>query len=239
MRFIDGFITPCPRANKQAYVDHANACLALVKEFGTSRLVEAWGDDVHVGKLTDFRMAVKAEDDEEVVFSWMEYSDKAARDAAGQKMMTDPRMKEISANMAFDGKRMVYGGFEPMLDEGPGGKLGYADGFVAPVPEANKEAYFAMAKKASVVFQDYGASRVVEAWGTDVPDGKVTDFRMAVKAEPGESIVFSFIEWPSKAARDTGWAKVMADERMTPDGKNMPFDAKRMIYGGFSPVVDG
>lgn len=239
MSYIDGFLVPVPKNNKQAYIDKANEALPLFKEFGNTRLVENWGDDVHVGKLTDFRMAVKAEEAEEVVFSWMEYPDKAARDAAGQKMMSDPRMKSMGDDMAFDGKRMVYGGFAPMLDEGPGGKLGYADGFVAPVPAANKDAYLAMAKKASVVFQEYGATRVVEAWGDDLQDGKVTDFKMAVKVGAGESIVFSFIEWPSKAARDAGWAKVMEDERMKPDGNDMPFDGKRMIYGGFSPVVDG
>ncbi len=153
-------------------------------------------------------------------------------------MMSDPRMKSMGDDMAFDGKRMVYGGFAPMLDEGPGGKLGYADGFVAPVKAGNKQAYLDMATKAAVVFQEHGATRVVEAWGDDVPDGKTTDFKMAVKAEPDESIVFSFVEWPSKAARDAGWAKIMKDERMQPGDNPMPFDGKRMIYGGFSPVVD-
>ncbi|MEP6786236.1 MAG: DUF1428 domain-containing protein [Sphingomonadales bacterium] len=116
--------------------------------------------------------------------------------------------------------------------------MGYADGFVAPVRIENKEAYLAMARKAAVVFQDHGATRVVETWGQDLPDGKVTDFKMAVKAEVGEAIVFSFVEWPSKTARDEGWKKLMEDERMKPDGSPMPFDGKRMIYGGFTPILD-
>lgn len=238
MSYIDGFIVAVPKANKQAYIGNANKALPLFKEFGNARMVEAWGDDVHVGKLTDFRMAVKAEEGEEVVFSWMEYPDKETRDAAGKKVMSDPRMEAMSCDMAFDAKRMVYGGFAPMLDEGPGGKLGYADGFVAPVKFENKQAYLDMATKFAAIFQEYGATRVVETWGDDLPDGKVTDFKMAVKAETGEAIVFSFIEWPSKAARDTGWKKVMEDPRMQPGDGPMPFDGKRMIYGGFSPVVD-
>jgi uncharacterized protein YbaA (DUF1428 family) len=95
-----------------------------------------------------------------------------------------------------------------------------------------------MALNASRVFKEYGALRVVEAWGDDVPDGKVTDFRRAVAAKDGEVIVFSFIEWPSKEARDEAWPKLMADSRMQPDKATMPFDGQRMIYGGFATVLD-
>ncbi|MBV5324039.1 MAG: DUF1428 domain-containing protein, partial [Rhodospirillaceae bacterium] len=92
--------------------------------------------------------------------------------------------------------------------------------------------------KASQVFFDHGATRVVEAWGDDVPTGKVTDYARAVKAQGDENTVFSWVEWPSKEARQEGWKKVMEDERMKPDGSEMPFDGQRMIYGGFSPLVD-
>lgn len=115
--------------------------------------------------------------------------------------------------------------------------MSYIDGFVVPVPEGNKEAYRAMAVKASGIFRVFGATRVVEAWGNDLPRGKTTDFYMAAKAEEGENIVFSWIIWPSKEARDAGWAKVMADERMKPED-GMPFDGKRMFWGGFEPIVD-
>ena len=115
--------------------------------------------------------------------------------------------------------------------------MSYLDGFVVAVPEGNKEAYRTMAAKASKIFQEYGANRVMEAWGDDVPRGQTTDFYMAVKAEDGENVVFSWIIWPDKATRDAGWAKVMADERMKPDGE-MPFDGKRMFWGGFEPIVD-
>jgi uncharacterized protein YbaA (DUF1428 family) len=113
----------------------------------------------------------------------------------------------------------------------------YVDGFVVPVPAGNKDAYREMAAKASVVFREYGALQVVECWGDDVPDGKVTDFRRAVQAEAGENVVFSWIVWPSKAARDEGSKKAMEDERFKAMG-DMPFDGKRMIYGGFSVLFD-
>jgi uncharacterized protein YbaA (DUF1428 family) len=147
-------------------------------------------------------------------------------------------MKDMGANMPFDGQRMIFGGFAPLLDEKADGTMGYADGFVLPVPAGNKEAYRAMASKAAAVFKEYGAIRVVEAWGDDIPEGKVTDFRRAVKAEDGETVVFSWIEWPSKQAREEAWPKLMEDERMKPDFANMPFDGKRMFWGGFAPILD-
>ena len=238
MTYVEGFVLAVPAANKEEFRKHAAEAAPLFRQFGATRVVEAWGDDVPDGKVTDFKGAVNAAEGETVVFSWFEYPSKAARDAANEKMRSDPRMEAIGAAMPFDGQRMIMGGFTPIVDESAPGEMGYADGFVVPVPDGNKEAYRAMAAKASAVFKEYGATRVVEAWGDDLPDGKVTYFRRAVKAEAGENVVYSWIEWPSKAARDTGWAKVMADERMKPDHDNMPFNGQRMFWGGFAPIVD-
>ncbi|HEX8126550.1 MAG TPA: DUF1428 domain-containing protein [Allosphingosinicella sp.] len=132
---------------------------------------------------------------------------------------------------------MIYAGFAPFVDEGTGAGA-YVDGFILPVSEANREAYRAMAQKASAIFLEYGALRVVEALGDDVPEGKVTDYRRAVKQEEGEHVVYSWIEWPDKATRVEAWGKVMADERMKPEGDSMPFDGKRMFWGGFELLVD-
>ena len=115
--------------------------------------------------------------------------------------------------------------------------MSYVDGFVAAVPTANKAAYKELAVKAAAVFREFGATEVVECWSDDVPDGKVTDFRRAVKAEEGESIVFSWIRWPSKEVRDAGNEKCHEDPRMQAM-RDMPFDGKRMIYGGFAVLLD-
>lgn len=238
MTYVEGFVVAVPTANKEAYRQHAADAAPLFREFGVARMVEAWGDDVPDGKVNDLKGAVQAKADETVVFSWFEYPDKATRDAANEKMMSDPRMAAMGGEMPFDGKRMIIGGFDSIVDDRAGGTMGYADGYVLPVPDGNKDAYRALAEKASRVFRDHGATRVVEAWGDDVPDGKVTDFARAAHKQDGETVVFSWVEWPSKEARVAGWEKVMADERMQPDGTEVPFDGKRIIYGGFTPIVE-
>ncbi|XXX79342.1 DUF1428 family protein [Sorangium sp. So ce134] len=113
----------------------------------------------------------------------------------------------------------------------------YIDGFVTPVPTGNKAAYREVCAKIAPLFQEYGAIRIVECWGDDVPDGKITDFKGAVKAEPGETIVFSWIVWPSKEVRDQAGEKMRNDPRMQPTG-DAPFDGKRMIWGGFEVLFD-
>lgn len=238
MTYVEGFVAAVPAANKAVYTKHAAEAGPLFKEFGASRLVEGWGDDVPDGKVTDFKKAVQAKADEIVVFGFMEYPSRKVRDAANEKMRSDPRMQTMGETMPFDGKRMIYGGFESIVDEGDGGRGGYLDGYLVPVPEGNKQAYLDMARKAAKVFREYGAIRVVEAWGDDVPDGKVTDYKRAVKAGQGESIVYSWVEWPDKATRVEGWKKVMEDPRMQPGQGDMPFDGKRLVYGGFAPIVD-
>ena len=116
--------------------------------------------------------------------------------------------------------------------------MSYIDGFIVPVPADKKAAYREMAARAASIFKEHGATRMVECWGDDIPDGKLTDFKRAVQAEQGENVVFSWIVWPSKAARDAGNKKVMEDPRMKMLGDNMPFDGKRLIYGGFDLLLD-
>ena len=152
MTFVEGFLTPCPTANKDKYVEHAQEAVPLFQRLGSTRFIEAWGEDV---------------------------------------------------------------------------------------PDGNKEKYRDMAARMAPIFREHGAVRVVEAWGDDVPDGKVTDYRKAAHAKDGENVVYSFVEWPSREARDAGWAKIMADERMQPSEADKDvFDGKRMFWGGFKPIVD-
>lgn len=116
--------------------------------------------------------------------------------------------------------------------------MAYVDIFVASIQPSAREAYLAHCRQMAEVTRAAGATRVVECWGEDVKHGKLTDFYMAVQANEGESVITGWIEWPSKAARDAGWEKVMADPSMQPGAQPMPFDGKKMIYGGFDVILD-
>jgi uncharacterized protein YbaA (DUF1428 family) len=116
--------------------------------------------------------------------------------------------------------------------------MNYVDGYVIAVPTAMREAYLQLAQDAAAVFKDHGALQVVECWGDDVPEGKVTSFPMAVQCKPDETVVFSWIVWPSRQVRDEGMKTAMADPRMDHDPANMPFDGQRMVFGGFQAIVE-
>ena len=111
----------------------------------------------------------------------------------------------------------------------------YIDGFVIAVPTAAKEAFLDHARLVDAIFIEFGATRVVEGWGDDVPAGTTTDFARAVQATADETVAFAWIEWPAKATRDAAMARLSTDPRMT--GAPPPFDGKRMIFGGFDPVL--
>ena len=119
MAYIDRFVIAVPKSNRQAFIDHAKSADSMFIELGALRIVECWADDVPDGTTTDFRKAVKTQDDEDVIFSWIEWPDKATRDAAYAAMMDpdnkDPRMDPAKNPMPFDGKRMIYGGFTPVV----------------------------------------------------------------------------------------------------------------------------
>ncbi|EEW25516.1 DUF1428 domain-containing protein [Rhodobacter ferrooxidans] len=115
--------------------------------------------------------------------------------------------------------------------------MAYVDGFVASVPDDKKQVYIDHAAFVAKVFHDHGALQVVENWGDDVPEGKLTSFPMAVQRQPGETVVFSWVVWPSREARVAGWAAMDKDDRMAAMNE-MPFDGKRMIYGGFTQVLN-
>lgn len=114
--------------------------------------------------------------------------------------------------------------------------MDYVDGFVIPVPVSKREQYLKLAQVAAVIFKENGALSVVECWGEDVPEGKITSFPLAVQREQDEAVIFSWIRWPSKAVRDVGVRKTMDDPRL--QQMEVPFDGKRMIFGGFEIILD-
>lgn len=114
MKYTEGFVIAVPTENRAKFIDHATRMDTLFLELGATRIVECWGDDVPKGEVTDFAGAVQATPDETVCFSWIEWPDKATRDAAFEKMMSDPRF--MGEPMPFDGKRMIFGGFVPVVD---------------------------------------------------------------------------------------------------------------------------
>ena len=118
----------------------------------------------------------------------------------------------------------------------------YIDGFLNVVPIADKADFIKNIQFTNGVFIEVGATRVVESWGDDLPEGTLTDFRKAVQAKPNETVVLSWLEWPDRATRDQGLARIQelakTDERFDPAVNPIPYDGKRMIFGGFDVVYD-
>jgi uncharacterized protein YbaA (DUF1428 family) len=115
MAYVDGFVIAVPKGKLDAYKAMARECMPIWKEFGASDYVESVGDDTPYGEVTSFPRAVQAKEDETVIFSWIVYKDRATRDAVNKKVMEDPRLKKMRENPPFDGKRMIFGGFQPFL----------------------------------------------------------------------------------------------------------------------------
>ena len=234
MTCIQGFVGAVPTANRAAFIDHARKAAEAFRDHGCLSAVECWGDDVPAGEVTSFPLAVQAKADETVIFAWYVWPSKAAHDAVMQGPMTDPRLSMETNPMPFDGARVIFGAFEPLFELGTPGRGGYIDGFVAAVRRDRRKDFLSIAKACDPVFMEHGAGWIMEAWGVDVPEGKLTDFRRAVQAEPDEDIVFSWVQWPDRAARDAGNQKIMNDPCMA--AHEMPFDGRRLIFGGFVPV---
>jgi uncharacterized protein YbaA (DUF1428 family) len=158
MSYIEGFLTPVPGHRRDDYVAHANAAFAILRDVGVTRLVEAWGEDVPRGTVNDLWGAVDAQAGETVVFSWFEYPDRATRDAASERMRTDPRMEALGAGMPFDMRRMIWGGFRVVSDAGVTTETaGFVDGVVLPLPRDADAAYRDHAAALAPVFLDHGA----------------------------------------------------------------------------------
>ena len=230
-----GSIAAVPTANKQAYIDHLEQAWRLMSKHGATRMVETWGVDVPRGKVNDLHGAVQAKDDESVVFAWTEWPDKAAADKAWENMQNDPEMADMQ--MPFDGSRMIFGGFDPVMVAGEPSGAPYIQGFALAVPQGNKDAYVKMARDAWEMFGQHGCLGIAECWGVDVPRGKKTDFYRATLAEDGEVPLFSWTAWPDRATCDAAGAAMQA-EMEGQEMPEMPFDGRRMMWGGFETIFD-
>ena len=236
MSYVQGFLVPVPEEKREAYRAMAAQAAPIFAEHGAVRVVEAWADDVRDGQRTDMKKAVKAEAGETVVFSWIEWPDGATCEAAGEKMMADERMQPPAGGMPFDGKRMVYGGFDVVHTAGAGGPTGYVDGIVARIPGGEAQTVVDFETRMEAFFFAQGATRMVSGLATDLKPGHTTDFLMAVAAKEGDAITFGWVEWPDKETRDKGMGAMMSNEGMA----SIPpaFDGPTAIFGGFVPILD-
>ncbi|MFV0293572.1 MAG: DUF1428 domain-containing protein [Paracoccus sp. (in: a-proteobacteria)] len=236
MTYYTGAVVAVPTVRKQEYITHAQTSWPLFNSYGATRMVETWGTDVPRGTVTDFYGAVNAKDDETIVFSWIEWPDKATADAAWEKMQSDPAVQHMP-KIPFDGSRMIFGGFEPIMTSGSD-QGSYYQGFILAVPETNRTAYEKMAVDAwEGLFRKHGCLGIFENWGLDIPHGQQTDFWRAAKARDGEVPVFSWSVWPDKTTCDIA-AKAMETEMAGQEFPEMPFDGMRMMWGGFDLVFD-
>lgn len=235
MTYLQGFVVPVKPGRKDDYRAASGRMASIIADHGALRSVECWGQDVPEGQRTDFRRAVAAEPGEEIAFSWVFWPDKATSDAATTGLQDDPDMKP-PGDPPFDPRRIIWAGYEIVHDSGDGGAFGYIDGMVAAVASERRQAFVDHAAFMGPALRAKGALRMVSGWGADVPVGKVTDFHRAVAAEPGETVTFGWIEWPSKATRDAAWGALMAQGAMQ---RSPPvWDGRRAIFGGFAPILD-
>lgn len=238
MAYIQGFLIPVPVSNKAAYRKMAEESAPIFTDHGAQRIVECWGDEVPSGEITDMYRAVAAEDGEQVVFSWIDWETQQAFEKAHANIAEDERMQDPPEQMPFDGMRMIYTGFELLGEIGERGKAGYVQGYVAPVPQDKRDAFADMCATMREVAIDCGALHAADGLADGIADGKVTDFKSAVKAKKGEAVAFGLVEWPSKAAFEQGSAKMRTDQRMPGPDADMPLDGKRLIFGGFEVMLD-
>ena len=237
MTYYSGFVCAVPTARRAAYAAHAAKSWPHFARRGAIRLLEGWGEDCAHGTQTDFFRATLARADETPVFSWIEWPDRATADRAWAEIMADEAMAAEMGEMPFDGQRMFWGGFAPIVAEGTD-RGGYYQGFITPVPEANRGKFAPLAIEVwATMFKPRGALGNHESWGEDVPHGQRTDFYRAVQAEPGEAVVMSWTTWPDRATCEAATAAMTADMSQNPVPE-MPFDGMRMMWGGFTPVFD-
>lgn len=237
MTCYTGSLVSVPRTNRSAYLAHARAAWPLVQSHGALQSIECWGVDIPRGEINDFYSALAAPEGEAIVLSWIAWPDAAAIDRGMAAIENDPRMMDLP-EMPFDGARMIYGTFQPLVSFGALGDARYLQGFVLPVPAQNKAAYADVARQGwDSLYHPLGARQLVEGWGIDVPHGTQTDFYRATLARADEVPLFSWIAWADKAQCDAA-TRAMTEGTIAGPSAEMPFDAKRMIFGGFEIIFN-
>ncbi len=237
MIYVQGMMAPIAIEKKAHYAEFAAKAAQVFKQHGALSVVECWGDDLPDGEINDMKTAVKLEPGETTLFSYVIWPSKSVRDEGMPSVFSNSLFsKDFDPGM--DGRRMFFGGFKPIVSHGkPSGSANYIDGFLLAVPRTNQETYRQMAEEAWGFFEKYGAVSMFECWGDDVPDGKVTSPAIATQKTPDEDVLFSWVGWPSKDARDKGYETMFQDPDMKPPDQ-VPFDGSRMMYGGFELIVD-
>lgn len=239
MAYYTGSVAPVPKESRDTYLQSLRRTWPLMRERGALRMVETWADDIQPGKQTDFLRAVQAKDGEAVTFAWIEWPDRATSDAAWADIMqNDKEMRQAMDEAQFDGRRMIFGGFQSFVADGSDRGGGWYQGFLTPVPAGNKDAFGKLAKSAwDEMFRPNGCLGNYESWGDDVPRGKLTDMYRAVDARDGEVIVLSWACWPDRATCEEAGRRMEAAMEGQPMPE-MPFDGKRMIWAGFETLFD-
>lgn len=240
MVYVQGMLAPIAETQKDAFTAAARKAAPVFKQAGALAVVDAWGFDLPAGKHNDFRTAVKAEDGETVIFSYIVWPDKSAGETGMETAMQDPFFQSGEFASGMDMKRMIFGGFEPAFSVGAFVGVGeILDGFLCPVRHDQKQIYIDYAEKAwPLFFSNHGAAATYECAGVDVPDGEITSMPMAVMKKPDEMVMFTWMTWPTKEVRDEAAKVMFTDEKAIEEIGEMPYDGSRMIYGTFQIVSE-
>lgn len=245
MSYAHGFVAAVPQANRDVYRRHAGKVAGVFRENGASQVMECWEEEVPDGEVTSLPMAVRRKEGEAVVFSWYRWPSKEIADAGMKATMADERVRCEAEQVGkiFDGKRIIYGGFEVVAEKRAGASVEadalYVHGMAAPALASGREAYARCAEEMGAILREKGALEVADCWEDAVPEGEVTSFPKAVLREAGEAVVFSWIVWPSKEAGRNGMGAMREDKRLADlfEEIGRVINLKRLIHGGFTPLV--
>lgn len=235
MSYYSGFLAAVPTENKHAFIRHARHTATAFKDHGLVNALECWGVDVPDGRLTSMIKAVDCHKDETVIFAFYHWPEKQVYRDAVATSMKDTRLDPSKNHMSFDRERVLWGNFTPLFEIGRQQEGGVYDAFLLPIPKTLRDEYLEFAKSGDAIFLEHGANWCVECWEDDIPRDASYNFHKAVAKTDGEIVVLSWVQWPSKEAREAGNAKLYNDNRLSPQA--CPFDMSRMIFGSFEPVL--